>query len=144
MPQGALKAVGFERDEGLVDYSERSFLGYRLLHDYFTFPDKFMFVDIGGFKRSLADRDLKDIEINFYFAHYEMGDRFARLAQNLGRNNFKLGCTPIINLFKQQAEPVKLTHTRHEYAVTPDVRLQGHAEVVSIDRVQRVKKNSRY
>ncbi|WP_206325971.1 type VI secretion system baseplate subunit TssF, partial [Pseudomonas viridiflava] len=47
---------------------------------------------------------------------------------------------PIINLFRQQAEPIKLTHTQHEYAVTPDVRLQSSAEVVSIDRVRRVKK----
>lgn len=140
LPSGSVKAVGFERDEGLVDYAERSFLGYRLLHDYFTYPDKFMFIDIAGLHRSLAGKDLKDIELNFYFSQYEMGDRLARLAQNLGRNNFKLGCTPIINLFKQQAEPIKLTHTRHEYPVTPDVRLQGHAEVVSIDRVQRVKK----
>ena len=140
LPADALRAVGFEAADGLVDYSARSFTGYRLLHDYFTFPDKFMFFDLGGLKRCLAGRDLQTIEINFYFAHYELGERLVRLAQNIGRNNFKLGCTPIINLFKQQAEPIKLTHAQHEYPVTPDVRLQGNAEVVSIDRVQRVRK----
>ncbi len=140
LPADALQAVGFEQDDGLVDYSARSFAGYRLLHDYFTFPDKFMFFDIGGLKRSLAGRDIQAIELNFYFSHFELGERLVRLAQNLGRHNFKLGCTPIINLFKQQAEPIKLSHTQHEYPVTPDVRLQGNAEVVSIDRVQRVRK----
>ncbi|MGY2956363.1 type VI secretion system protein ImpG [Pseudomonas sp. TE6349] len=140
LPADALQAVGFEKDDGLVDYSARSFAGYRLLHDYFTFPDKFMFFDIGGLKRALAGRDAQTIALNFYFSHFELGERLSRLAQNLGRHNFKLGCTPIINLFKQQAEPIKLSHTQHEYPVTPDVRLQGNAEVVSIDRVQRVRK----
>lgn len=139
LPAGALKAVGYGLDEGLVDYSERSFLGYRLLHEYFTFPDKFMFFDLSGFGRILAGKALDKVEINFYFSDYDLNDRLARLTQNIGRTNFKLNCTPIINLFRQQAEPIKLTHAQHEYAVTPDVRLQSSAEVVSIDRVRRVK-----
>jgi type VI secretion system protein ImpG len=140
LPAGALKAVGYGLDEGLVDYSERSFLGYRLLHEYFTFPDKFMFFDLSGFGRILAGKTLEKVEINFYFSDYDLNDRLARLTQNIGRSNFKLNCTPIINLFRQQAEPIKLTHAQHEYAVIPDVRLQGSAEVVSIDRVRRIKK----
>ncbi|SEI46727.1 type VI secretion system baseplate subunit TssF [Pseudomonas sp. NFR16] len=140
LPAGALKAVGYGLDEGLVDYSERSFLGYRLLHEYFTFPDKFMFFDLSGFGRILAGKALQKVEINFYFSDYDLNDRLARLTQNIGRANFKLNCTPIINLFRQQAEPITLTHAQHEYAVTPDVRLQSSAEVVSIDRVRRVTK----
>lgn len=140
LPADALKAVGYSRDEGLVDYSERSFLGYRLLHEYFTFPDKFMFFDLSGFSRILQGKDLEHVEINFYFADYDLSERLARLTQNIGRNNFKLNCTPIINLFRQQAEPIKLSHTQHEYAVTPDIRLHNAAEVVSIDRVRRVRK----
>ncbi|MFP3427858.1 type VI secretion system baseplate subunit TssF, partial [Pseudoalteromonas sp. SIMBA_162] len=42
LPPDSLKPVGFAPEEGLIDYPERSFLGYRLLHEYFTFPDKFM------------------------------------------------------------------------------------------------------
>ncbi|ENB9664320.1 type VI secretion system baseplate subunit TssF [Pseudomonas putida] len=140
LPAGALNAVGFTRDEGLVDYSERSFLGYRLLHEYFTFPDKFMFFDLSGFARILQGKAIEQVEINFYFSDYDLSERLARLTQNIGRNNFKLNCTPIINLFRQQAEPIKLTHTQHEYPVTPDTRLHNAAEVVSIDRVRRVRK----
>lgn len=140
LPADALKAVGYGLDEGLVDYSERSFLGYRLLHEYFTFPDKFMFFDLSGFRRILAGKKLGKVEINFYFSDYDLHDRLARLTQNIGRANFKLNCTPIINLFRQQAEPITLTHAQHEYAIIPDVRMQNTAEVVSIDRVRRVKK----
>jgi len=143
LPPSSIKPVGFALDEGLVDYSERSFLGYRLLHEYFTFPDKFMFFDLEGIGRVLAGQEVRQLEINLYFSDYDLRERLARLAQNLGRGHFKLGCTPIVNLFPQQAEPIKLSHTRHEYPVIPDVRQQGAAEVVSIDRVQRVRKASR-
>ena len=140
LPADALNTVGYARDEGLVDYSERSFLGYRLLHEYFTFPDKFMFFDLSGFARILQGKAIEQVEVNFYFSDYDLSERLARLTQNIGRNNFKLNCTPIINLFRQQAEPIKLTHTQHEYPVTPDIRLHNAAEVVSIDRVRRVRK----
>jgi type VI secretion system protein ImpG len=140
LPAHALRAVGYELDEGLVDYSERSFLGYRLLHEYFTFPDKFMFFDLSGFSRILSGKQLAKVEINFYFSDYDLNDRLARLTQNIGRSNFKLNCTPIINLFTEQARPVSLTHAQHEYPVIPDERGDSTAEVVSIDRVSRVKK----
>ncbi|MBF7142689.1 MULTISPECIES: type VI secretion system baseplate subunit TssF [Pseudomonas] len=140
LPAHALSAVGYGLEEGLVDYAERSFLGYRLLHEYFTFPDKFMFFDLAGLKRPLAGKALETVVVNVYFSDYDLNDRLARLTQTLGRGNFKLNCTPVINLFRQQAEPIKLSHAKHEYAVIPDVRLQSAAEVVSIDQVRRVRK----
>ena len=48
LPASALKPVGFEEDEGVLPYSSRSFLGYRLLQEYFTFPEKFLFLDLEG------------------------------------------------------------------------------------------------
>ena len=41
-----LQAVGFGPDEGMLPYTPRSFLGYRLLQEYFAFPEKFLFVDL--------------------------------------------------------------------------------------------------
>ncbi|QKZ02393.1 type VI secretion system baseplate subunit TssF [Pseudomonas eucalypticola] len=140
LPADTLKTVGYGLDEGLVDYSERSFIGYRLLHEYFTFPEKFMFFDLTGLARVLKGKALGAVEVNLYFSDYDLHERLSRLAQNVNRNNFKLNCTPVINLFSHQAEPVKLTHAQHEYPVRADARMHATAEVVSIDRVQRVKK----
>lgn len=77
-----------------------------------------MFFDLSGFARILQGKAIEQVEVNFYFSDYDLSERLARLTQNIGRNNFKLNCTPIINLFRQQAEPIKLTHTQHEYPVT--------------------------
>ena len=143
LPPGAVKAVGYSAEEGLIDYSERSFLGYRLLHEYFTFPDKFMFFDLEGLGHVLAGKAVQEVEVNLYFAEYDVPERLARLAQNLNASHFKLNCTPVVNLFRHQAEPIKLTHTQHEYTVVPDGRQHRFAEVVSIDRVVRIKEVGR-
>ena len=48
---------------------------------------------------------------------------------------FQLGCSPIVNLFRQRAESIRLTHTQTEYRVIPDARRPRAYEVHSIDRV---------
>src|SRR5262249_28176624 len=45
-PEECLHPVGFGLDEGLLPYPNPSFLGYRLLTEYFAFPQKFLFVDL--------------------------------------------------------------------------------------------------
>lgn len=142
LPPSVIQPVGFALDEGLIDYSERSFLGYRLLHEYFVFPEKFMFFDLKELGNALADIDATRFQLHFHFADYAVGERLSRLAQNLGRSHFRLGCTPVINLFQQMAEPIKLTHTQHEYPVVADVRQPHGIEILSIDQVKRIKKTA--
>lgn len=36
-----------------------------------------------------------------------------------------LGCTPIVNLFEELAEPIRLNHTQAEYRVIPDQHQQA-------------------
>ena len=43
-----LAAMGFAEEESLLPYPRRSFDGYRLLQEYFTFPEKFLFFRLGG------------------------------------------------------------------------------------------------
>ena len=44
----AIRPVGFEPDQGVLPYPARSPLGYRLLTEYFAFPEKFLFFDVAG------------------------------------------------------------------------------------------------
>ncbi len=50
-PPSALFQVGFGADEILLPYPRRSFPGYCLLTELFTFPSKFQFLDLGGFRQ---------------------------------------------------------------------------------------------
>ena len=45
------------------------------------------------------------------------------------------GCTPIVNLFEQTAEPIALTQARYEYRLVPDVAQPMGMEVYSVDEV---------
>ncbi|HEY5062453.1 MAG TPA: type VI secretion system baseplate subunit TssF, partial [Gemmatimonadaceae bacterium] len=49
LPGGALRPVGLGQEEGMLPYPGRSFDAYRLIQEYFAFPEKYLFVDLGGF-----------------------------------------------------------------------------------------------
>jgi len=125
-----LRPVGFERGEGMFPYPTRSFLGYRLLTEYFTFPEKFLFVELGGLGPEVLKRRGNRLELYVY-----LGRSTVDLEQNVSGGMFRLGCTPIVNLYSQRAEPVKLTHTETEYRIVPDARRPWASEIFSIDRV---------
>ena len=130
LPPDRIKPVGFERDDGLLPYPARSFLGYRLLTEYFSFPEKFLFFDLTDLQARLLLDCGKTLEVFLYL------DRSStELERSLAAENFALGCTPMVNLYEQRAEPIQLTQTVSEYRVVPDVRRQQTTEVYSIDRV---------
>lgn len=121
--------VGYEKDEGLLPYPNQSFLGYRLLQEYFTFPDKFLFFDICGLNQARQSGFANHLEILFFL------DEMPAKDLSIGKENFLLGCTPVINLFEQIAEPINLDRVRTEYHVIPDLRRQPATEVYSVNKV---------
>lgn len=129
LPPDTIQAVGFETDEGMLPYPSQAQLGYRLLHEYFTFPQKFLFVDIIGFQQ--ACRGTMGTRLDLLIGLEEV----PRLASAIGPEHFRLGCTPVVNLFEQVAEPIRLDHTQMEYRVVPDVRRPNAHEVYRINTV---------
>jgi type VI secretion system protein ImpG len=129
-PDACLFPVGFERDEGLLPYPNQSFLGYRLLTEFFTFPSKFWFADLGGFDGVRRAGFGRQLEVVFY-----LNRTSANLEQTVKAATFRLGCAPVINLFEQTAEAIPLTQARYEYRVVPDVTQPLGMEVYSIDSV---------
>lgn len=123
-----LRPVGFEPGEGMLPYTGRSFLGYRLLQEYFAFPKKFLFLEIDGFNEKTRERLDERAEILF------LGIGAAPpITPHI--DDFKLGCAPIVNLFSQPAEPITVSHTQAEYRVIADARHQDTTEVYSVDEV---------
>jgi len=136
-PADCLKQVGFEKDEGLLPYPERSFLGYRLLTEFFAFPSKFWFLDLEGWQKVARAGFQDKCEVVIFFSR-----TLKSLEQGIEASTFRLGATPIINLFDQVAEPVALTHTRHEYLVVPEVAHPFGLEIYSIDGVSSTDPNT--
>lgn len=126
-----LRPVGFEPHEGLLPYTGRSFIGYRLLQEYFAFPKKFLFIDLEGIDDKVRARLHETAEVLIF------GNGTAP-TYSPHIDDFKLGCTPIINLFAQPAEPITVSHTQTEYRIVPDARHQETTEVYSVDEVSAV------
>jgi type VI secretion system protein ImpG len=128
-PESA-RPVGFEEADGMIPFSSRSQPGYRLLMEYFTFPQKFWFFELAGLTEDVRRQLGNEIEICCYLDRSN-----ADLARNVAASTFRLGCTPVVNLFKQRADPIRLTHEQTEYRVVPDRRRPGACEVYSIAAV---------
>jgi type VI secretion system protein ImpG len=137
----SLAPVGFERDQGLLPDDARSLPAYRLLTEYFAFPQKHLFVDLElgtpgtaewAFARAAADQH----DRLSLFVLLKRSD--ADLERDLSADTFRLGCTPIVNLFRQAADPLTLTQTEAEYQIVPDARRPWSCEIYSIDRVEAV------
>jgi type VI secretion system protein ImpG len=125
-----IRAVGFEAAESLLPYPMRSFLGYRLLTEYFAFPEKFLFFDLTGLAAKSLVSDADHLEVFIYLNRTNV-----ELERAVSAESLALGCTPIVNLFRQRAEPFRLDNLAAEYRVVADARRVGATEVYAIESV---------
>ena len=145
LPPSALQLVGFAADEGLLPEDPRTFRGYRLLTEYFAFPAKHLFVDLDfrdaatgrSVLSSLAGSVNDSLEL---FILLKRGD--ADLERELSAQTLRLGCTPIVNLFPQSADPLALEQTETEYKIVPDARRGLACEIYSVDGVETVSSSA--
>lgn len=133
MGRASIRPVGFEPEEAMLPGDPRVFPGYRLLTEYFAFPEKFLFFDIGNLNRALRSDNFGE-QVDLLIRLRDVVPPRAAVDKTL----FHLGCTPAINLFTKTAEPILLTHRQHEYRVIADVHRQTATEVYSVDTVTAV------
>ncbi len=132
----SLRPVGFRDDEAVLPFPRRSFTGYRILQEYFAFPEKFFFAELNNLDALASDVFTNRAEIVFLISPFERLDRQQSLEFGVSENTFKLGCTPIVNLFPQAAEPILLEQTRFEHLIIPDARRRNVLEIFSVDDVR--------
>ncbi|RKP50975.1 type VI secretion system baseplate subunit TssF [Trinickia fusca] len=131
--------AGFADDEALIDFPAKSHSAYRLLTEYFAFPDKFNFIDfdLGAMLRA-SERCMR-ITLHVVLGEMRGEAHLARLIETLARHHLRLFCTPVVNLFAQRGEPIHVSHEAVSYPVLAAARRADAYEVYSIDRVHLVK-----
>ena len=122
----AVQPVGFADGDGVLPFPDNGHPAYRLLQEYFVFPEKFRFVDITFPK---IPEGVGNVDLLFLLTYQP------RRGMPVRPDSFLLACTPIINLFSKVAEPLRLTHRKSEYRVMPDARLDRVTEVHSVTQV---------
>jgi type VI secretion system protein ImpG len=129
--------VGLDDRDALVDFDARSHTAYRLLTEYFAFPEKFNFVDLPLPEAALrAPGRTLSLHLSLGGLRKESDD--ARLLEVASASNLVLGCAPVTNLFATRADPIRITQAATMHAVLPDGRRAFGHEVYAIDRVYRV------
>ena len=126
-------AGGFGDDEGLLPYSPHAFHGFRLLQEYLAFRQKFWFVDLLGLEHLPASEKMTDFEVEICF------DRSYPENKRFGATNVRLFCTPVVNLFAHDAEPLRVDHRESEYRVVADVHRPRTVEVYDVEQVVGVE-----
>jgi type VI secretion system protein ImpG len=115
LPPSALEPVGYSDEQALLPVTLRTFQGYRLLEEYFAFPQRFLFADIAGLAPALARITGSELELVILFSRGEAG-----LEERVDAGNFELYCSPAINLFAKRADRIHLSDAVHEHHVVPN------------------------
>ena len=116
----------------------RSFLPYRMIQEYFAFPQKYFFIDVKGLDKITGAGLGTSLQLLFYISAFQRPERHARLQEGVGDRTMRLSCAPVVNLFPAEARPINLNQRKTEYPVT----VQGDAEIFSIENVFAISPGS--
>lgn len=130
LPASAVQPIGFADEEALLPYSPESFQGYRNIHEYFAFPQRYLFIGIDGLGPVL--RRLTATEVDLILLLRQSAPLLERV---LNATNFLLHCTPVINLFPKRFDRIHLASGDPEYHLLPDRTRPMDFEVYRIDSV---------
>ncbi len=112
LPAAALQPAGFLPEEGLFPYPPTAWEGYRLLQEYYVFPEKFFFMDI-----MLPDNGLASGSAQSLVCTFELESKLPENFPTFSPEDFALFATPAVNLFPFETVPIKADHKRESYLV---------------------------
>lgn len=132
LDQTLIRSAGFSKEERLLEYPLNCFDGYVLLQEYFCFPQKFLFVDVGGLsvlQQSQHRPQAQSLELQFELSRTPM------LRFQPKKEHVRLHCSPVSNVFKSHAIPIRYDQRQTEYKVIPAESGLDSGSIVTIDAV---------
>lgn len=121
-----IRWLGFDESHNVLPQSLGMHNAYRLLLEYFYFPEKFYFFEIEGLDLSEATNA------------FELLISIKKPLKNnkILKNSLSINSFPVINLFSTTFIPVQLDYRNYEYRIVADESQYGHSEVHSISDVR--------
>ena len=130
LPGSAIQAVGFEDHEALLPQTATGFSGYRLVQEYFAFPQRFQFVRLTDLAPALASMHCREIELVWLFSRAD-----AALEPLVDASHLQLHCVPAINLFPKRLDRVQLSESLSQFHLLVDRTRPQDFEVHSVTEV---------
>jgi len=128
--EGAIRHEGFEPEQALLPYDARSFQGYRLLHEYFAFPERYLFFSVRHLRAAAAATTGRTLEIVILLDQAD-GD----LERLVDARHFALFCTPIVNLVARRSDRIPIGPGQHEHHAVMDRTRPRDFEIFTVERV---------
>ena len=128
LPPEAIRPVGFRPDEAVVPWPDKVAPGWRLLQEFFVFPDKFMFLDICDLADSTrfpGERLVMTFDLDEPLAD----------ASSLAAESIRVNATPVVNLFDTDADPIRIDDRRGEYCLTAHDSSGNRHQIHSVRQV---------
>lgn len=129
-PLERFEPLGFGADHALLPWPANAFGGYRLLQEYFSLAEKFHFFDLHGLEFLRGLEWIARVTLRFRFSK-PIDDSVRIRAEHV-----RLHCTPIVNLFSLDGDPIRLDRRQIEYRVRPHSDQPRFHEVYSVDGVR--------
>src|SRR6185369_1398158 len=99
-----VRAMGLADDESLLAYDLRSFQGYRLLHEYFALPQRFLFIELSQLSAAVRNCSTTELELIVL-----LDRRDATVEAVVSAEHLALFCTPVANLFPKKTDRIHLS-----------------------------------
>jgi type VI secretion system protein ImpG len=115
LPASNIRRMGYDAKEAILNYRSRSFDGYRLLREYFAFPERFRFINLCGLGETLANRDGEKFELVIHLSQQRN-----ELENVVDKRNFLPFCTTAVNIFSKRADRIHINDRDYEFHVVPD------------------------
>ena len=115
LPPESITPVGYADDESMLPNDARNFGGVRLLQEYFSFPERFLFLRLSGLRSVVSRLSGTTLEIVFLLSRQGRG-----LDGTVSADNFRLHCVPAVNLFPRRADRIEVSDGDYEFHVVPD------------------------
>ncbi len=120
---------GFSDEEAALPNGRGIHAAYRILQEYFAIREKFLFFTIRGMESLDLPKGTTEFDLQVVLTRpLPEGIRYSE-------ENFRLHCVPAINLFKHDAEPLRVDHSRFSYRVQGSARQPESYEIHSIESV---------
>ncbi|MDH6158537.1 type VI secretion system baseplate subunit TssF [Janthinobacterium sp. CG_23.4] len=140
LPTVPVTPVGFADTDALIPFGARSQPAYRILSEYFAYPEKFNFfdLDIAALSAALPPA-CQRFTLHLCLSGLRPDGAAARMLSSICSNNLKLGCSPAVNLFRQEGVPICVTRQKTDYCVLAHATHAHGYEVVSVDAVRLLR-----
>jgi type VI secretion system protein ImpG len=125
LPPQAVRIAGFDPELPLVPWPRFAPGGYRHLQEYFALPQKFLFFDVRGLNTVAVPEERFEIALQF--------ERPPELPARVGKDNLRVNCVPVVNLFKASSDPVSLRALGEEHLLRAAGIPPEHMEIYSVD-----------